>query len=79
MDTLGTSADYYALHSATDGARTTLRQLYYALERHGSDPRAAGALRSLRDLCDYGTTYSNQDYDVLCNAASILRALGGAA
>lgn len=79
MDTLGTSADYYALYSATDGARTTLRQLYYALERHGSDPRAAGALRSLRDLCDYGTRYSGQDYDILNHAASVLRALGCAA
>ena len=78
MDTLGHSADYYALHSAKDGARTTLRDLYHALGRY-DDSRAQRALRSLQDLSFYGTRYSHQDYDILSHAASVLRALGGAA
>jgi hypothetical protein len=78
MDTLGPSADYYALHNATDGARTTLRDLYNALAVY-DDSRAQRALRSMQDLAQYGARYSNQDYDILSHAASVLRALQGAA
>lgn len=78
MDTLGHSADYYALHSASDGTRTTLRDLFHALAGY-DDSRAQRALRSLQDLSFYGTRYSNEDFDILSHAASVLRALGGAA
>jgi hypothetical protein len=77
MDTLGHYADYYALHNASDGTRTTLRDLFHALAGY-DDSRAQRALRSLQDVSFYGAAYSHQDYDVLSHAASVLRALGGA-